>query len=221
MIKINLLGKKKAAAVPFGLDEKLEKLGIGMGDFQELRPGLVRLAFLLVGLYIAHFVPTYLHEEKVRKLDAELSKLAMRNKELSAELAAKRDIRKQMEQLQKEEVELRRQLNAINDLKRNRGAAYVTVNDVMKNLMKADKVWLETFSYDTSKVKLSGRAWEYFPINDFVKAISESTRYGNVAFREVKAEDAKKKVPGVPESAQKTKKFDLDFLVKDGEGGGG
>ena len=42
MIRINLLGKKKSATIPFGLEDKLEKLGVSGSDLQELRPALVR-----------------------------------------------------------------------------------------------------------------------------------------------------------------------------------
>jgi len=55
-------------------------------------------------------------------------------------------------------------------------------------------------------------------VNEFVKSISESTRYTNVKFKDVTAEAPKfKLIPGVPEALQKTKKFDLEFGVKEGE----
>lgn len=215
MIRINLLGKKKAAAVPFGLDEKLAKVGVSVDDFTELRLPLLRVAVVVVGLYIANYVPTYLHEQKMKELDEKMQKLQARTTELTRELGTKKDIRKQMEQLNKEEVELQRQLNAVNALQRDRANAFTTLNDVVINLNKTQKVWIEDLKYDKTKVNLNGRAWEFFPINDFVKAITESTRYYNVLFKEITAEDAKKPVPGVPEALQKTKKFSLEFNVRD------
>ncbi len=70
MIKVNLLGKKKAAAgsIPFGLDEQFEKLGINAADLSEMRPALVRFGILLVGLYIANYAPTYYHEMQIQEL---------------------------------------------------------------------------------------------------------------------------------------------------------
>lgn len=218
MIRINLLGKKKVASVPFGLDEQFEKLGISLADLQELRPAIVRVATLAVGLYFANFVPTYLYEEKMRILGAELEKLTARSTELQHELAAKKDIRKQMEQLNKEEAELQRQLNAVNALQRGRSLAFGTLNDVMTQLTKTQKVWIEDFKYENRKVVLSGKSWDYFPVNDFVKSVTESTRYSNVLFKEVSAEAPKFKViQGVPEAMQKTKKFFLEFDVKGDE----
>lgn len=216
MIRINLLGKKKAAAVPFGLDERLEKLGFNLDEFNELRPALIRVAVLVAGLYVGNYVPTYLHETKVKELDEKLQKLTERSGELTRELSTKRDIRKQMEQLNKEESELQRQLNAVNALQRDRSQAFQTMSDIFGHLNKSQKVWLDDFKYEKTKgVTLSGRAWEYFPINDFVKSISESTRYSNVSFKEITAEKVQKPIQGVPEVLQKTKKFSLDFVVKD------
>jgi|GEM_PF-3700096 len=215
MIRINLLGKKKVAGMPFGLDEKLEKLGVSLSDFNDLRPAIVRVITLVVGIYIANFVPTYLHEEKMKELDEKQAKIAVKTAELQKELNTKKDIRKQMEQLNKEEVELQRQLNAVNSLQRDRASAFVTMNDIIQQLAKTQKVWVEDLKYENRKITLNGRAWEYFPINDFVKAITESTRYSNVLFKEISAEEAKKIIAGVPEALQKTKKFSLEFSVRE------
>jgi Tfp pilus assembly protein PilN len=215
MIRINLLGKKKVAAMPFGLDEKLEKFGVSFTDFNELRPALVRLLVLFAGLYIANYVPTYLHEEKIKELDEKQTKLAQKSAELQKELNTKKDIRKQMEQLNKEEVELQRQLNAVNALQRDRASAFSTLNDIVQQLAKTQKVWVEDLKYENRKITLNGRSWEYFPVNDFVKSITESTRYTNVLFREIAAEEAKKPIAGVPEALQKTKKFNLEFTVRE------
>jgi len=217
MIRINLLGKRKDSPVPFALDEKLEKLGINIGDFSELLQGLVRLGTVALGLYVANYVPTYLHEEKMKQLDEKYSKLAVRTAELQKEVSSKRDIRKQMEQLNKEEVDLQRQLNAVNALQRNRSSAFVTLNDLVVNLSKSRKLWINDLKYEGQKIFMNGHSWEYIPINDFVKDISESTRYTNVLFKEVAAEEAKRVVPGVPESAQKIKKFALEFTVREME----
>lgn len=215
MIRINLLGKKKAAAVPFALDERLEKLGINVNELGELRSGLIRAAVMIAGLYVADYVPTYFHDIKAAELDEKSTKLAMQSAELQKELNSKRDIRKQMEQLSKEEVELQRQLNAVNALQRGRTAAFDTLNDVSAQLSKFPTIWIEDLKLENRKVTMNGRAWEWYPINDFVKEITESTRYANVLFKEVVSEDSKALIAGVPESVQKTKRFALEFNVKE------
>lgn len=218
MIRINLLGKKKVAAVPFGIDEKLERLGVNMAEIQELRPGLIRLAVIVAGVYAANYVPAYFHEEKIKALDAEVQKFTGKGVELQKELATKKDIRKQMEQLKKDEDELNRQLNAVNALQQSRGLAFNTLNDVTVQMSKVDKVWIDDIKFENHRVTVNGHAWEYFAINDFVKLISDSTRYANVQFRDIASEPAEGKIiPGIPESAQKMKKFSMDFSVKDGE----
>lgn len=217
MIRINLLGKKKAAQVPFALDEHLEKLGIKTDELNELRPGIIRLCLLLAGLYVANYVPTYFYEEKLKELDEETTRIATRAADLQKELNSKRDIRKQMEQLNKEEVELQRQLNAVNALQRDRTSAFDTLNDLSNQLAKSNKIWVDDIKLENQKVVVNGRSWEYIAINDFVKDITESTRYTNVLYREIVAEEAKALVAGVPEVMQKTKRFALEFSVRSGE----
>src|SRR5687768_5665852 len=119
MIKINLLGKKKVAGkIPFGLDAQIERLGITTNDLQEMRPHLGRLAALILGLYLANFIPTYFHQEKVRALDAKLSELTKKSQSLIKELASKKEMRQKMEELNKGESELQRQLAAITALQK-------------------------------------------------------------------------------------------------------
>lgn len=216
MIRINLLGKKKETRAPFGLDELLQKLGIGPDEFQELRPGLVRLAAAGVGLYVASSFFTYIHDERLHSLEADQAKVSAKAQELQKELATKKDIRAQMEQVTKDEVELQRQLSAVRALQQGRTVAFSTLNDVVSQLVKG-KVWLEDFKYEKGKVVLNGRAWEYFPMNDFAKAITESTSYSNVFYKDITAEEVAKPVAGVPEQLQKVKRFALEFALKEAE----
>lgn len=213
MIKINLMGKKAATGgAPFGLDERLAQLGLSGAELQELRPHLIRFAIMIVGLYLANFVPTYLQEQKIAQLQAEIDSLDAEANKLRAELAAKRDIRKQMEQLNKEEVELQRQLNAVNSLQKDRGLAFRTIDNLMISMPQ--KIWITSFDYKNKIVNLKGACWEYFPINDFVKVINESTQYADVSFRGITSSTAKEPVKGVPESLQKVKDFEVEFRVK-------
>ncbi|RZA07991.1 MAG: hypothetical protein EOP11_06175 [Proteobacteria bacterium] len=215
MIKINLLGKKKSAGggLPFGLDEKFEKLGVRGSDLAELRPGIVRLALLIVGLYIGNFVPNYFHQKKIEELDAKIAEITQQTDQLKRELASKKDVRKQMEQLNKEETELQRQLNAVNALQRDRSLAFRTVDNITSSLPQ--KVWIRKMNYENRRVTVNAACWEYFPITDFVRSINESTQYTSVNFKDIKSESGDGKlVPGVPAASQKIKNFELGFTVK-------
>jgi len=219
MIRINLLGKKQAAAgsIPFGLDEKFAQLGITPSDLQELRPGLIRLAIIIVGLYLAEAIPVGMHERKVQELDGKLNVLTEQAKKLSQELATKRDIRKQMEQLNREEAELQRQLNAIGALQKNRNMAFRTLDSMVVSLPK--NVWLTSFEYKSQTISLRGSCWEYFPINDLVKVINDSTQYSSVKFGGITTEAPEGGfMPGIPEAVQKKKNFSLEFQVLDAGG---
>ena len=154
----------------------------------------------------------------MKVLDADLAKLTAKSSELQKDLASKKDIRKQMDQLNKEEVELNRQLNAVNSLQQGRLIAFNTLNDLMAQMGKVGKVWLDDIKFENHKVALTGRSREYFAVNDFVKGVTESTRYSNVLFKEITAEPPRYKlIQGVPEAMQKTKRFALEFNVKEGE----
>lgn len=215
MIKINLLGKKKVAA-PFGIDEQLAKLGFKAEDFAALQPALIKLGVLLIGLYLADYVPNYLYQEKMKELDTKIQGLNERKNTLNQEMQSKKEITKKMEQLNKEELDIQRQLNAVNGLQRDRSLAFRTLDNIVTAL--PPKVWVTKLSYDNRKISIAGSSWEYFPINDFIKTINEYTQYTNVNFKGIETEGSGKPLPGIPEAAQRTKKFDVDFLVKGSSG---
>lgn len=215
MIKINLLGKKKSSSggLPFGLDEKFEKLGVSGGDLAELRPAIIRLVILAVGLYVGNYVPNYFHQRKIEELEGVIAGLTQKSGELRRELNAKKSIRAQMDQLNKEETELQRQLNAVNALQRDRSLAFRTIDSLVTSLPQ--KVWIKKVDYNDRRVNISAACWEYFPITDFVRTINEATQYTNVVFKDIKADAVEGKVlPGVPISSQKIKNFELNFSVK-------
>ena len=219
MIKINLLGKKHVAAgsIPFGLDEKLAQLGITTSELQEMRPGLIRLAVLVVGLYLAESIPVGMHERKVAELNNTLNALTEQTEKLSQELASKRDIRKQMDQLNREESELQRQLSAVRGLQKNRSTAFRSLDSLVVSLPQ--KVWLTAFEYKAPVIAVKGASWEFFPIHDFVKSINDSTQYGGVKFGGITTEaPAGGFQPDVPEAVQKKKNFTLEFQVLEAGG---
>jgi len=215
MIKINLLGKKQVAA-PFGLDEHLAKIGIRPDDLVALKPGLIKVAVIALGLYCAEYVPNMLYQERMQELDQQLAGLNDRKTALNKELTAKRDIRKQMETLNKDELDIQRQLNVVNGLQRDRSLAFRTLDNIITAL--PPKVWVSRISYKSREISIKGASWEYFPINDFIKTINEYTQYTNVNFKGIQATGNAKPLPGVPEAAQKVKNFDVDFVVKGSTG---
>lgn len=212
MIKINLMGKKQAAPAPFGLDERFASMGLSASELQEARPHLTRFAIMLLGLYLANYVPNYMQEQKIAKLQAEIDALDSNAAKMRTELSTKRDIRRQMDQLNKEELELQRQLNAVSSLQKDRGLAFRTIDNLM--IAMPQRVWLKSFEFKNKQVSLKGACWEYFPINDFVKSINESTQYADVSFGGINSITAPEAVKGVPESLQKVKDFEVQFRVK-------
>ena len=211
MIKINLLGKKKVKA-PFGLDEVMEKYGINQDQLVELRPILLKAAVILGGLYIANYIPNEMLVREMIELDAQIEVVNQQTQALQKELNEKKDIRKQMEQLNKEEVELQRQLNAVNSLSKDRSLAFKTLDALVSTL--PNNVWLSKIEYNDRKVLMEGSSWEYFPINDYVKVLTENTLLQNVMFKGITTETPRQLIQGVPAAAQKIKNFQLELNSK-------
>lgn len=210
-IKVNLLGKKKAE-VPFGLDETFGKLGIKVDDLDSLRPAIMKVIVLSAGLYAGHYIPNYFYQQKIVELDKKIEAMAQRQEQLKSELAAKSAIRNQMNQLNNEEVQLQRQLNAVKALRQDRGLAFRTLDQLVTKLPPT--IWLSTIKFESRKLSLKGSSWDYFSINDFIKSINESTQYTGVNFRGIQTKNSETPYPGIPESMKKIKTFDLDYAVK-------
>lgn len=211
MLRVNLLGKKKKQ-VPFGLDKLLEKAGITSGQLEELRPTGKILAVLLVGMYVIGAVPDYWLEMKVEELQARLNEVSARAETFRKELGNLKGVRQKMEALQKEEAEVDKQLTTIQALSLNRDLAFRSLNSVLE--LMPTNAWVEVLKYKDRVFTVDGAAWEYFTVNDFVRALSENTRFSAVTLRGIKADATKDRpIAGIPAADQKTKSFQLEFMV--------
>ncbi len=211
MLRVNLLGKKKKQ-VPFGLDKLLEKAGITSGQLEELRPTGKILAVLLVGMYVIGAVPDYWLEMKVEELQARLNEVSARAETFRKELGNLKGVRQKMEALQKEEAEVDKQLTTIQALSLNRDLAFRSLNSVLE--LMPTNAWVEVLKYKDRVFTVDGAAWEYFTVNDFVRALSENTRFSAVTLRGIKADATKDRpIAGIPVADQKTKSFQLEFMV--------
>ena len=169
LIKINLLGKKQTPA-PSGLDVLLEKAGIKMDDLVALKMPLLKAGIMALGFYLAEYIPNAIQEQMIQELDVKLNAITQKTDALQKEVNAKREIRRQMEQLTKEENELNRQLNIISNLSRSRALAFKILDNI--TLMLPQKVWINRLEYTDGKLLVDGSSWEYFPVNDFVKSLN-------------------------------------------------
>lgn len=219
MIRINLLGKKHVAGggIPFGLDEKLANLGITPADLVELRPALIKLAVMLAGVYVVNMLPSYFHEKKKAELDVQLGQINEKSAVLQKELASKKEIRTKMEQLNREQDELQRQLDAITSLQRDKDILFRNLTGVLD--LMPQNIWVGSLDYRDRAFTLKGSSWEYFPIQDFMRSISLSTQFTGMNFKGLTS-DLSGGAPSanLPEAIQKVKNFELVFKLK-GSGG--
>ena len=212
MIKVNLLGKKKKP-LPFGLDKALDKAGISEAQLAELRPSLPKLAVLVIGIYLANFVPNYLYEQRMQELQEQQAVVAKTVSDLRAEIGSLRKVRQEMERLQKEEGEIEAQLSTIDGLSKGREIAFNVLNSVAEILPA--KVWVDRIDYRTNSLDVKGSSWEFFPINDFVRSLTENTKFDAVTLRSIRAQAPSGALePGIPASEQKTKDFQIEMLVR-------
>ena len=213
MIKVNLLGKKKTNS-SFSIEEKLSVIGVKPGDFDAFKPIIIKLVAVGIGVYAAGLLPTYFYDKKLAAASAVLKDLEQQQNELQGQLAKKKDLRKQMEQLNKDEAEMQRQISTIEGISRNRSLAFRALDLVVASLPQ--KVWFEHLTYGNRRFGIKGFSWEYFAINDYIKQLNESAQFGEVNYKGVKAGNtAGPLVPGIPEAAQRVKLFDVDFVVKE------
>lgn len=212
MININLLGKKKAQAIP-GLDKIFEKIGIKGIDPEFARQAGMKIAALAIGLYVGFFVPNYLYELERDELRARLDGMNEQIKTLQKQYDAKKDIRKQMEELTKQETEAKRRLDIIMKIARDREVAFRTFEN-FTNLLP-QKVWLNRVEFNNLSLTLEGSAWEYPSVNEFIKSLSESAYFDAVTLRTVAADASSAlNLPGVSASVQKQKNFNVEMLLK-------
>jgi Tfp pilus assembly protein PilN len=212
MIKINLLGKKKKPA-PFGLDKLLEKAGVSSGQIEELKPAIPRILFIAAAIYISYFIPNYFLEQKIAELQGQQAVVSEKLTKLRAELGSMKKTRDAMDKLTKEEAEIDAQLATIEGLSRGRSTAFTALNGILELL--PNKVWIDRITYSDGSFSINGSSWEYFSINDFVRSLSESTKYEAVTLKNIRADAPSGTLePGVPAAEQKTKSFQIEMLVQ-------
>ncbi len=211
MIKINLLGKKKKPA-PFGLDKALERAGINQAQIEEIKPALPKLLTIVAVVYLAYFIPNYFLEQKAAELRAQQQVIGNKLTGIKKELASLKKVREAMDKLTKDEAEIDAQLTTIEGLSNGRGVAFQALNSVVSIL--PDKVWIDRINYNDGEISMTGASWEYFAINDFVRSLSENTKFEAVTLRNIRAQSSGSLEPGIPASEQKTKNFQIDMLVQ-------
>ena len=217
MIKINLLGKQKqqnTGASAGGLAGILAKLKLGNLNSPEGKEMGQKALALGLGLFIAYYIPMYIHDTKLAELEARMEVITKKSEALNKELVALKDVRRQMEELTKGLEELQRQLDIIEQLRAAKTFAFKLVDSVGQLIPRT--AWLNHMEFNNaSNLFIEGSAWEYYSVNDLVKALSDSPYFDAVTLRSIQTEDNRNLQWGVPPEIQKVKNFQLEMLVKD------
>jgi Tfp pilus assembly protein PilN len=212
MIRINLLGKKKLKG-PLGIDvdDLLGKLGYKgkAADLLEYKGQAAKILALVVILYLLNIVPQMWLERELAKSDVQFKTLDEQLTAFQKELEGKKTIRAQMNKLQTEEGEIKRQLDIISSLAGNRSQVFRTVERL--SALLPEKAWLDVLDLTEANVRLSGSAWDYTNINDFVRSLTENVQFSNIQLQAIASLDNPNPVSGVSKHLQKIKNFTVEF----------
>lgn len=215
MLKINLLQMKNKA---IGGDSPLGSIldSIGMGDVSkedliEFQYIAFKAVFIAIGVYLAMYVPDMLLQQRIEELTLELNGLKQETGKLRRELKSKQAIREEMKAITTRENEIKRKLTVISSLDQDRYAAFKVMDAV--SLLIPKEVWIKNIDFTASTLKIAGESWEFIPINEFVSYLKQSPLFSDVRLVTIDSRPAQNQVPGVPESLQKIKSFQIEITI--------
>lgn len=213
MIKINLLGRKREKNP---LQELLIKLGVKDVSWPTIKewylngPG-IKLTVILVAWYAIGYGFTSYTESELARLNVELANLSRKNNNLQAELDNKKGIRAQMTRLMEDEELIKKKIRVIESLSEDRKKVFSILNEL--TLIIPKEVWLDDIRLQSNKLMVTGVAWDFIPINKFLRALGSSVYFSEVRLQRVSVQDAPNYNPAVPKALQKLKKFELAMTM--------
>jgi type IV pilus assembly protein PilN len=166
MIKINLLGEKRAAKAKAATASAVNfKIETGQGSRTFLLVGILAVGVLVAGGW-------YLQRS---------SALSSLRNDLEAEREeAKRlvDIRKKADEFKKQRELVERKINLITELKKNQSVPVHILDQISRSL--PDFLWLETMSATSNAVSIAGKATTYNAVSNFYDNLIASGRFTDV-----------------------------------------
>ena len=172
MIRINLLGlpkERKAAGAPAVSLEGAKFIAMALG-------------FVGVGLAALAFHYGFLQRESSR-LDKEITT----ENETKNRLAA---VKAQYEQFEKAKALLNKQIEIIENLKRQQTGPVEMLNSLADVVLNSGTVWLSSFENKGDRVEIKGTAVSVNAVADFMTNLKKSGRFKNVEIKESSRDDS-------------------------------
>lgn len=165
MIKINLLGEKKAASERKSKRARVPSADLGAQRQNLLFAAIVGMALVLAGgWWYLKVAETNEWKEKIEAHDRELERLA--------------PIIAKSEQYERRKELLEQKINLITELKRRQDLPVHILDQISKNL--PEFLWLSSMSANNNQINLAGRATTYNAVSNFYKNLTSSGYFDNV-----------------------------------------
>jgi len=165
MIKINLVGERKAASER---RSKARRPSMDLGAQRQnlLFAAIVGMAVLLAGgWWYLKVAETRDWKDKIEAHDRELERLA--------------PIIAKSEQYERRKELLEQKINLITELKRRQDVPVHILDQISKNL--PEFLWLDSMSANNNQISIAGRATTYNAVSNFYKNLTSSGYFDNVA----------------------------------------
>jgi len=169
MIRINLLGqaRPKAGRRPVDTGAAMPLLFVGIG---------VVVGLLVLGYYY-HSLQTQLNAET-----ATIKKLTAQKTELE-------NIKQQVESFEKQQQELKRRVDVIEKLQRDRTGGQELLDMIANTVSRTENLWLSAMSRKGNALSLDGSSASINSVANFITALKRSGYFQKVEIKESKQDE--------------------------------
>ena len=96
------------------------------------------------------------------------------------------EIKKKVDDFKAKSQELRRKIEVINTLEKNRTGPLFVMEALSRDI--PERAWIDSFSEKGAAAKISGVAWNEFVVADFMKGLQPSPYFKNIELKVIKTE---------------------------------
>ncbi len=183
MIKINLAKMKQAKVMAestsSGLTSGFSKMSMSAGD--TLIP-ILRKVVVPLGLAAILYVGWEWYAGQQQELmQAEVAQLESQRAQLAMEANKIRGFEKQKEEIDKNELVLRKKIETIQKLLQRRDYAAKALMNISKSL--TSELWLTTIAVSDEQMRIKGSTVDVSQISDFMSAIELTPNFKDVTLR--------------------------------------
>lgn len=216
MLKINLLGKKRQKNP---IQELLIKAGVKNVSGEKVKhwiikgPGL-KLAILMLVYFATSYAIDYYIEDQLKEVQLQIMQASQKTRQIQGQLDAKKGIRAQMTRLIEDENLIKKRIRVIESLSEDRKRVFQVLNEI--TLIIPKETWIDNIRLQQNELHISGAAWDFNPINQFLRSLGSSVYFSEVVLTNIKVEDPPQIIKSIPKALQKLKQFNIKIRIVGG-----